>query len=148
MKATPRLLIELAPSCWQRRLGVVCALCLGVALALILHDFALLRPWFFCAVVAGIAVLLFMLIARHRSGNTAVKLRLIFTQAGQVWIGHESSPPLDTPLPKLSKLQRYLGLIWLRNSTGSEALIWPDSISADQHRQLRVWLGINARRQN
>ena len=146
MKVTPRLLIQLKPSRWQQRLSDCCALFLGVAVALIVHDLALVRSWFLCAGLAAIAALAFALMARRGTGETTDKLRLIFAQSGQVWIGHEGAPPLDTPLPELGKLQRYLGLIWLRNSAGAHALIWPDSVSIDEHRQLRVWLGINARR--
>ena len=146
MKVTPRLLIQPKPSRSQRQLGDCCALCLGVAVALIAHDLTLVRSWFLCAGLAGLAALAFALMARRRTGEPTDELRLIFAQSGQVWIGREGAPPLDTPLPELSKLQRYLGLIWLCNSTGAQAIIWPDSISADEHRQLRVWLGINARR--
>ena len=146
MRATPRLLIQLKPSRWQRRLSDFCALCLGVAVALILHDLALVRAWFLCAGLAVIAAFAFGLTARRGTGEPSEKLRLIFAHSGQVWIGHEGAPPLDTPLPELGKLQRYLGLIWLRNSAGAQAIIWPDSVSTDEHRQLRVWLGINARR--
>ncbi len=149
MKATPRILIQLKPSLWQQRLSIGCALLLGVATALMLHDLALVRSWFLSAGLAVIAALAFILIARRQNAKLATdKLYLILAQASQVWIGQESAPPLDSPLPELSKLQRYLGLIWISNSAGAQALIWPDSINADAHRQLRVWLGIHAHRKN
>ena len=149
MKAAPRIVIELMPSHWQQRLNVCSALLLGVAVGLILHDLAWVRSWFFAAILAAIAALAFILIARRQSTgqNTKLgsnKLRLILAHAQQLWIGQESAPPLDAPLPELSKLQRYLGLIWISNSAGAQALIWPDSISAEEHRQLRIWLGIHA----
>ncbi len=137
------------PSAWQQRFSIGCALLMGVAIALLLHDLGLLRSWLLSAVCAAIAAFLFTLLARQQIAKRGSdKLRLIFAQARQVWIGQESAPSLDAPLPELSKLQRYLGLIWLSNSVGAQALIWPDSISAEQHRQLRVWLGIHAHRKN
>lgn len=147
MKATPRIVIELLPSHWQQRLSVCSALLLGAAIALILHDLAWVRSWFLAAVLAAIAALAFILIARGQNKKLGSdKLRLILAHAQQLWIGQENAPPLDAPLPELSKLQRYLGLIWISNSAGAQALIWPDSISAEAHRQLRVWLGIHAHR--
>lgn|GEM_PF-3592178 len=149
MKATPRILIQLVPSRWQQRLSVCCALLFGVAITLMLHDLALIESWFLSAAVAAIASLAFALLARQQNTNLGTdKLRLILAQDKQVWIGQESTPPADLALPELSKLQRYLGLIWLRNSTGAQALIWPDSISADEHRQLRMWLAIHAQRKS
>jgi len=149
VKATPRLLIQLTPSRWQQRLGTCCALLLGVAIALMLHDLALVQSWFLSAGLAAIAAFAFILVARRQNAKLgSAQLRLILAQASQVWIGQENALPLDAPLPELSKLQRYLGLIWLSNSAGAQALIWPDSISADEHRQLRVWLGIHAHRNN
>ncbi len=147
MKATPRIVIELLPSHWQQRLSVCSALLLGAAIALTLHDLAWVRSWFLAAVLAAIAALAFILIARSQNKKLGSdKLRLILAHAQQLWIGQENAPPLDAPLPELSKFQRYLGLIWISNSAGAQALIWPDSISAEAHRQLRVWLGIHAHR--
>ena len=149
MKAAPRIVIELMPSHWQQRLNVCSALLLGVAVGLILHDLAWVRSWFFAAILAAIAALAFILIARNQDTRLGSnKLRLILAHAQQVWIGQESAPPLDAPLPELSKLQRYLGLIWISNSAGAQALIWPDSISTEEHRQLRIWLGIHAHRKS
>ncbi len=149
MKAAPRILIQLAPSRWQQRLSICCALLIGVATTLILHDLSLIRSWLFSAALAAIASVAFALLARYQNANLGTdKLRLILAQDKQVWIGQESAPPADLALPELSKLQRYLGLIWLSNSSGAHALIWPDSISADEHRQLRVWLGIHAHRKS
>lgn len=149
MKATPRIVIQLMPSHWRLRLNICCALLLGLATALVLHDLVLLSSWILCAALANVAALAFTFLARRQNAKLgSEKRRLILAQARQVWIGQEGAPPLDAPLPELSKLQRYLGLIWLRNSAGVHALIWPDSISADEHRQLRVWLGIHVHRNN
>ena len=149
MKATPRIVIQLLPSHWHQRLSVCSALLLGAAIGIILHDLAWVGSWFLAAILAAIAALAFILIARRQSTGQSTKLglnkmRLILAHAKQVWIGQESAPPLDAPLPELRKLQRYLGLIWISNSAGAQALIWPDSISAEEHRQLRIWLGIHA----
>ncbi len=149
MKAAPRILIQLAHSRWQQRLSICCALFLGIAITLILHDLALIRSWFLSAISAAIVSVAFALLARHQNARLGTdKLRLILAQDKQLWIGQESAPPADLALPELSKLQRYLGLIWLSNSSGEQALIWPDSISADEHRQLRVWLAIHAHRKS
>jgi hypothetical protein len=62
-----------------------------------------------------------------------------------LWIGPaEISPAIELTLPDLQHMRRYLGLVYLRNSAHQEALIWPDSISPDEHRRLRIWLGIHA----
>lgn len=137
------------PSRWQRRLSICCALLLGIGVALTAHDLALLRSWYLSAGLAAIAAVAFMLIAQRQHAKLDAKAQqLIFAHAGQVWIGKNAAPALDMPLPELSQLQRYLGLIWLRNSAGAQALIWPDSISREEHRQLRVWLGIHARQKS
>ncbi len=149
MKAAPRILIQLAPSRWQQRLSICCALLIGVAITLILHDLALIRSWLLGAALAAIASVAFALLARHQNAKLGTdKLHLILAQDKQVWIGQENAPPADLVFPELSQLQRYLGLIWLSNSSGAQALIWPDSISADEHRQLRVWLAIHAHRKS
>ena len=149
MRTTPRILIQLVPSRWQQRVSNCCALLIGVAITLILHDLALIQTWFLSAALAAIASLVFALLARQQNVNLGTdRLRLILAQDKQLWIGQESAPPADLALPELSKLQRYLGLIWLSNSNGAQALIWPDSISADEHRLLRVWLGIHAHRKS
>ncbi len=155
MKAAPRLQIQLKPSRWRRRLSVFSALLLGSAVGLLVHDLALL-PWrglsgaIASLAIAGFAAVIFAQLAAHNGKLSEPEtLRLIFASAGQVWIG--SAQPLsdnlamDAVLPELRKMQRYLGLIWLSNSNAKQALIWPDSISTEEHRQLRVWLGIHAR---
>ena len=155
MKAAPRLQIQLKPSRWRRRLSVCSALLLGSAVGLLVHDLSLL-PWRGLSgamagfAVASLAAVIFAQRAAHNATlRDAETSRLIFASAGQVWIG--PAPPLsdtlamDAALPELRKMQRYLGLIWLSNSNAKQALIWPDSISAEEHRQLRVWLGIHAR---
>ena len=101
--------------------------------------------------MGGLAGIVFALLASHQRAKNAhaETLRLIFAQAGQIWIGPVptlgTTLEIEAPLPELRKMQRYLGLIWLSNSHAKHALIWPDSISAEEHRQLRVWLGIHAR---
>jgi hypothetical protein len=155
VKAAARLQIQLVPSRWRRRLSMCSALFLGSAVGLLVHDLSLL-PWRgLSGVIAGLgisgfaAVVFAQLAARNAKLGEQETLRLIFAAAGQVWIG--PAQPLsdnfavDAALPELRKMQRYLGLIWLSNSSAKQALIWPDSVSADEHRQLRVWLGIHAR---
>ena len=155
MKATPRLQIQLVPSRWRRRLSLCSALFLGSAVGLLVHDLSLL-PWRgLSGVIAGLAIaslaaVIFSQLAAHSAKlHGAETSRLIFTSAGQVWIGPtqrlSESLAIDAELPELRKMQRYLGLIWLSNSSAKQALIWPDSVSAEEHRQLRVWLGIHAR---
>ena len=155
MKAAPRLQIQLAPSRWRRRLSACSAAFLGSAVGLIVHDLSLL-PWRGLSgaiaglAIAGFAAVIFaQLAARNAKLGEPETLRLIFASAGQVWIGSaqplNESVAMDAALPELRKMQRYLGLIWLSNSNAKRALIWPDSISTEEHRQLRVWLGIHAR---
>ena len=135
-------------------MSVSSALLLGVAVGLLVHDLALaglrgLNGMLISIAVAGLATVVFVRLAAYQNAKQTETVQLIFAHAGQVWIGPASgpasAPAMDAPLPDLRKMQRYLGLIWLSNSSGEQALIWPDSISTDEHRRLRVWLGINAR---
>ena len=154
MKAASRLQLKLVASRWQQRLTVCSAILFGAAAALLMHDLALLPiSGIHAAIVefatGGIAALIFARLAANQNARHNENLALIFSEAGQVWIGAasgaNSAPRIDAPLPELRRMQRYLGLIWLSNSSAEQALIWPDSINAEQHRQLRVWLGILAR---
>lgn len=154
MKPTARLQLQLVPSRWRQRLSICSAFLFGTAVATLLHDLALLPvAGISAALVAlaagGVAALIFARLAGNQNARHDENLALIFSEAGQIWIGTASgatsAPRIDAPLPELRKMQRYLGLIWLSNSSAKQALIWPDSLSAGQHRQLRVWLGIHAR---
>ena len=149
MKASARLPVTLGFSRWQYRVNVCSAIFLGIAIAMLTHNI-MQMPSIWPSVALGVvAALILAKLAARRSSRPEIESSLIFASAGQVWIGAvNATPAVDAALPELRKMQRYLGLIWLSNADGAQALIWPDSVSPDTHRQMRIWLGIHARSKN
>lgn len=144
----------LLPSRIQRWVSGCCALLIGLTFAVVTDVFYPLNGAPGAGITVAVALMLIkfsvaagalappmMLIFADTSAGTGADIR---TMSGQLWIG-SSVPPVDLVLPQLQSMRRYLGLIWLRNSAGTHTLIWPDSIGADAHRRVRVWLGIHAR---
>ena len=112
------------------------------------HNF-MQMPSIWPSVALGIVAALILAKLAARSSRPEIASSLIFSSAGQIWIGAVNATlPVDAALPELRKMQRYLGLIWLSNVDGAQALIWPDSVNPDTHRQMRIWLGIHARSKN
>jgi hypothetical protein len=146
LKTPLRLTLTLAPSRIQLWLGRLCALLTGLTFAIVLDVLFAANG----AITAGaglMSALTFVLFTDHTLAKS-LPITLIFADAGvscgQLWIGSEP-PAIDGVLPELRAMRRYLGLIWLQNSTGAQVLIWPDSMNNDSHRRVRVWLGIYAR---
>jgi hypothetical protein len=150
VKAAPRLLIALRPSRWQARVSWIVCILAAVTLAYVLTRLGCAPMLaYLCAALFGVA-LSYQQLTSSRGNLTQLTLG-----DGGVWIQNQAadspkvdSPKVDSPsadLPQLKNMRCYLGLIYLRNAAARDVLIWPDSLSAEEHRQLRVWLGIHAR---
>jgi hypothetical protein len=140
MKAAPRLLISLKPSRWQARFCWFLSVLAVATLAYVLMRLGC-APILACflALMFGTA-LSYQQLKQRQVDNT----QLIFGDGG-VLIQNQVDPSPSAELPALKNMRCYLGLIYLRNGAARDVLIWPDSVSAEEHRQLRVWLGIHAR---
>jgi hypothetical protein len=140
MKAAPRLLISLKPSRWQARLSCFLSVLAAATLAYVLIRLGCMPMLaYFFALMFGSA-LSYQQFKLRQADNT----QLIFGDDG-VWIQNKVDASPSAELPALKNMRCYLGLIYLRNGAARDVLIWPDSVSAEEHRQLRVWLGIHAR---
>jgi hypothetical protein len=140
LKAAPRLVITLNPSRWQARVGWLLIVLATVTLTYVLIRLGCLPmlSYLFALMFGGAMV--FQQLKQRQVDST----QLILGDGG-VWIESPVDPSPSAELPALKNMRCYLGLIYLRNAAARDVLIWPDSISIDEHRQLRVWLGIHAR---
>jgi hypothetical protein len=124
-----------------RRVSVwLIAALIGAALALVLLRLSASGTTALLAAAITAAALGF---CQQRYLEAPHHLRLVLGE-GELGV-IDSDAPIASSLPELRRMRRYLGLTWLENSEGHDILIWPDMLSADDARVLRVWLGIHAR---
>jgi hypothetical protein len=137
-----RVELQILPSRLLRLVQLLSATMVSLALSYLLHA---LSPGIKLSVLLVMALISTALLslpiwAKHASTQT-INCAILDADRG-LWLGRENSRTQlpDGTFPSLVAMRGYLGLTWLRNSSGQEVLLWPDSLSTEQHRQLRRYL--------
>lgn len=143
MSSTRRYYYALRPSRWRQK--VVLAGTLAIALALLWVCRAAL-PGSSAAVhvLLSVSTALLLCLSTWRERALCMALESQGEPEGRYgfWLQQPGGPNRPEPeqmLPRLQHYRRYFCLYYLR-SAHAEQLIWPDSLDAQAHRTLRVWL--------